>query len=255
MQGAALDWIEPDWPAPAAVRAACTLRSGGVSRGPYSSLNLADHVGDDPSCVARNRALLREDLGLPGEPLWLRQVHGRDAAMGGGVDPAGCVADASVATGPGIVCAVLTADCLPLLLCDRAGTRVAAVHAGWRGLASGVVEAAVARMQAAPEDLLVWLGPAIGPDVFEVGDEVRDAFLSYDPGGGAAFRPSPAGRWLADIYLVARRRLGLLGVGNVWGGGYCTVTDPDRFFSYRRDGATGRMASLIWLHRSSVPVG
>jgi YfiH family protein len=250
-----LDWIEPDWPAPAAVRAACTLRSGGVSRGPYSSLNLADHVGDDPSCVARNRALLREDLGLPGEPLWLRQVHGRDAAMGGGVDPAGCVADASVATGPGIVCAVLTADCLPLLLCDRAGTRVAAVHAGWRGLASGVVEAAVARMQAAPEDLLVWLGPAIGPDVFEVGDEVRDAFLSYDPGGGAAFRPSPAGRWLADIYLVARRRLGLLGVGNVWGGGYCTVTDPDRFFSYRRDGATGRMASLIWLHRSSVPVG
>lgn len=250
MQGVALDWIEPDWPAPAAVRAACTLRSGGVSRGPYTSLNLSDHVGDDPSCVARNRALLRHDLALPGEPLWLRQVHGRDVAMVGGVDPADCVADASVAIGPGIVCAVLTADCLPFLLCDRAGTRVAAVHAGWRGLASGVVEAAVARMQAPPEDLLVWLGPAIGPDVFEVGDEVREAFLSYDPGGTAAFRPSPAGRWLADIYLVARRRLDLLGAGQVWGGGYCTVTDPDRFFSYRRDGATGRMASLIWLNPS-----
>ena len=249
-----MDWIDPDWPAPAAVRSACTTRRGGVSRGPYASLNLADHVGDDPVCVARNRALLRDHLELPGEPLWLRQVHGRDVSRGG-VDPYGCEADASVATGPGVVCAVLTADCLPLLLCDRAGTRVAAVHAGWRGLAAGVIEAAVAGMQVAPADLLVWLGPAIGPDVFEVGNEVREAFLACDPAATAAFRPSLAGRWLADIYQLARRRLHTLGVGHVWGGGFCTVTDPDRFFSYRREGATGRMATLIWLNPSSAPIG
>lgn len=225
-----------------------------MSRGPYASLNLADHVGDDPSCVARNRALLRDRLALPNEPLWLRQVHGRDVARVE-VDRPGCEADASVATGPGVVCAVLTADCLPLLLCDRAGTRVAAVHAGWRGLAAGVIEAAVASLQVAPADLLVWLGPAIGPDVFEVGDEVRAALLACDPAATAAFRPSPAGRWLADIYLLARRRLNALGVGQVWGGDLCTVTGAGRFFSYRRDGATGRTASLIWLTQGLAPVG
>jgi polyphenol oxidase len=225
-----------------------------VSRGPYAGLNLADHVGDDPSCVARNRALLRDYLALPSEPLWLRQVHGCGVA-GDGVSPDGCEADASVATGPGLVCAVLTADCLPLLLCDRDGTRVSAVHAGWRGLAAGVIEAAVARMQTPPADLLAWLGPAIGPDAFEVGDEVRAAFLAGDPAATAAFRPSLAGRWLADIYLLARRRLGALGVGQVWGGDLCTLTDAGRFFSYRRDGATGRMASLIWLNPRVVPVG
>jgi polyphenol oxidase len=247
-----LDWIEPDWPAPPGVRCGCTTRLGGVSRGPYASLNLADHVGDDPQCVERNRALLREHLSLPSDPLWLRQVHGCEVARGG-ADRSGCEADASVATGPGLVCAVLTADCLPLLLCDRAGTRVGAVHAGWRGLAAGVVEAAVASMAIAPADLLAWLGPAIGPDAFEVGDEVRAAFLAYDPGAAAAFRPSSSGRWLADIDLVARRRLLALGVGQVWGGGYCTLTDTERFFSYRRDGATGRMASLIWLQPGGGP--
>lgn len=217
-----------------------------MSRGPYASLNLADHVGDDPVRVARNRALLCERLALPGEPLWLRQVHGCEVARGG-VDQNGCEADAAVALVPGVVCAVLTADCLPLLLCDRAGTRAAAVHAGWRGLAAGVIEAAVARMQAAPADLLAWLGPAIGPDAFEVGAEVRTAFLARDPAAGAAFRPSPGGRWLADLYLLARHRLAAAGVGRISGGGLCTYTDARRFYSYRREGVTGRMASLIWI--------
>lgn len=225
-----------------------------MSRGPYASLNLADHVGDDHACVARNRALLRDRLALPSEPLWLRQVHGC-AVAGTGREPNGCEADASVATGPGVVCAVLTADCLPLLLCDRAGTRIAAVHAGWRGLAAGVIEAAVDGLQAAPADVLAWLGPAIGPDVFEVGDEVRSALLAGDPTATVGFRPSPAGRWLTDIYLLARRRLRALGVNRVWGGDLCTVTDAGRFFSYRRDGATGRMASLIWLDPSLVGAG
>jgi YfiH family protein len=241
-----LDWIEPDWPAPARVRSLCTTRAGGASRGPFASLNLADHVGDDPARVARNRALLSDRLALPDEPLWLRQVHGCEVALGG-VDALGCQADAAVAVGPGVVCAVLTADCLPLLLCDPAGTRVAAVHAGWRGLVAGVIETAVASMQTAPGDLLAWLGPAIGPDAFEVGDEVRAAFLAWDPAAGAAFRASSGGRWLADIYLLARRRLDAVGVGQVSGGGLCTVTDARRFYSYRRDGATGRMATLIWM--------
>jgi YfiH family protein len=241
-----VDWIEPDWPAPARVRAVCTTRAGGVSGGPYASFNLADHVGDDPACVARNRARLRDRLGLPQEPLWLRQVHGCGLARGG-VDPAGCEADAGMAVGAGIVCAVLTADCLPVLLCDRVGTRVAAVHAGWRGLAAGVIEVTVAGMGAAPADVLAWLGPAIGPDAFEVGAEVRAAFVARDAAAADAFRPSPGGRWLADLYLLARRRLDALGVGRVWGGGLCTVTDARRFFSYRHDGVTGRMASLIWL--------
>jgi YfiH family protein len=222
------------------------MRVGGASRGPYASLNLADHVGDDPACVTYNRALLSHRLALPEEPLWLRQVHGCDIARGG-VDPVGCEADAAVAVRSGAVCAVLTADCLPVLLCDRAGTRVAAVHAGWRGLVAGVIEGAVSAMRADSADLLAWLGPAIGPDAFEVGGEVRTAFLARDPGAGAAFRPSPCGRWLADIYLLARRRLDALGVGQVWGGGLCTHGDWRRFYSYRRDGATGRMASLVWI--------
>jgi YfiH family protein len=248
------DWLTPDWPAPPGVWASCTTRGGGVSLGAYAGLNLGDHVGDDPESVAANRAQLRVRLALPGEPLWLRQVHGC-AVVGGsaGDGPGACEADAAVALGPGTVCAVLTADCLPILLCDRAGTRVAAVHAGWRGLAAGVCEAAVARMQASPADLLAWLGPAIGPGAFEVGSEVRCAFLAADPGATGAFRPSPAGRWLADIYLLARRRLAALGVDSVWGGGLCTFDDAQRFFSYRRDGVTGRMASLIWLDSQGDP--
>lgn len=246
--------IIPDWPAPPNVRALQTTRDGGVSVGAYASFNLGDHVGDDPVAVARNRALLRVDL--PSDPIWLKQVHGNvvaDADSAVGVPDA----DAALARQPGKVCAVMTADCLPLLLCDEAGTVVAAAHAGWRGLAGGVVEATVKAMNVAPERLLVWLGPAIGPAAFEVGDEVRQAFVAHDPEAAKAFaprfpltpHPSPltAQKWLADIYLLARQRLALLGVERVYGGGLCTFTDARKFYSYRRDQATGRMASLIWL--------
>jgi YfiH family protein len=242
-----MDWIEPDWPAPAAVRALCTTRSGGVSRGTYASLNLADHVGDEPSHVEQNRALLRAHLGLPADPHWLQQVHGCSVADVS-ADARGCQADAAIALRPGEVCAVMTADCLPLLLCDRGGCRVAAVHAGWRGLAEGVIEAAVARLAVSPRDVLCWLGPAIGPQAFEVGAEVRACFLAE--GGDdakASFRPVPGGKWLADLYSLARMRLRRCGIHGVWGGGLCTYSDRERFFSYRRDGATGRMASLIWI--------
>jgi len=242
-----MDWIEPDWPAPAAVRALCTTRSGGVSRGSYASLNLADHVGDEPSRVEQNRALLRAHLGLPTDPLWLRQVHGCSVVDVAG-DPRGCQADAAIALRPGEVCAVMTADCLPLLLCDRGGYRVAAVHAGWRGLAEGVIEAAVSRLAVPTRDVLCWLGPAIGPQAFEVGADVRACFLAE--GGDdakASFRPVRDGKWLADLYSLARMRLHRCGVLEVWGGGLCTYSDRERFFSYRRDGVTGRMASLIWI--------
>lgn len=241
-----MDLIRPDWPAPERVRAWSTTRSGGESAGPFASLNLGDHVGDDPHCVARNRARVLDRLSLPAEPLWLSQVHGCEVAQAGNA-PRGCVADAAMARAPGQVCAVLTADCLPLLLCDRAGSSVAAVHAGWRGLAAGVVEQAVGALGADPGQVLAWLGPAIGPDAFEVGTEVRDLFLAADPGAGEAFRPGAEGRWLTDLGVLAVRRLERIGVRAVFGGGLCTYSDPSRFFSYRRDGVTGRMASLIWL--------
>jgi YfiH family protein len=242
-----VEWIEPDWPAPAHVRAACTTRIGGVSRETYSGLNLADHVGDDPRAVARNRELLRLRLGLPREPAWLRQVHGCSVADLTGAAKA-CEADAAITRRAGEVCAVLTADCLPLLITDRAGTCVAAVHAGWRGLAAGVIEATVARLPAAPASLLCWLGPGIGPRRFEVGAEVRKRFL--EAGGQdaeAAFISSAGAKWLADLYLLARQRLAGVGVEEVYGGGFCTYEDRRRFYSYRRDGVTGRMASLVWI--------
>ena len=256
-------WILPDWPAPPNVRAVQTTRAGGVSTGAYASLNLGDHVGDDPAAVAQNRALLRAKL--PAEPLWLKQVHGNvvvDAASASGVP----YADAALARRAGTVCAVMTADCLPVLLCDEAGTVVGAAHAGWRGLAGGVVEATVKAMKVEPERLLVWLGPAIGPAAFEVGEEVRQTFMAHDPQAAKAFSPVEAkhtqnsklltthhslltNKWLADIFLLARQRLALLGVTRVYGGGLCTYTDAERFYSYRRDQASGRMATLIWLDR------
>ncbi len=241
-----MEWIDAEWPAPPWVRALATTRLGGVSTGPYAGLNLGDHVGDEPQRVARNRALLRQGLRLPAEPIWLRQVHGCAVTEAGelAVD---CEADAIIARGPGRVCAVLTADCLPLLLTDRDGTQVAAVHAGWRGLAGGVIEAAVGRFATPPSSLRVWLGPAIGPGAFEVGAEVREGFLGLSPQAAAAFVPLGQGKWLADLYLLARQRLAGLGVDKVWGGDLCTFGDPGRFYSYRRDGATGRMASLIWI--------
>lgn len=239
-----LELITPGWPAPPNVHAAATTRQGGVSQPPYNSLNLGDHVGDDPAAVAENRRRLREALALPAEPRWLNQVHGVCAVDATDV-AAPCKADASISRQPGVVCAVLTADCLPLLLCDRVGTRVAAVHAGWRGLLDGIVETTVAQLGS--DELLAWLGPAIGPAAFEVGDEVRDAFISADTTASEAFIPSPGGRWLADIYALARGRLHRAGVDAIYGGEHCTYTEAERFYSYRRDGVTGRMASLVWL--------
>jgi len=233
------------------VLAYSTTRTGGLSEGPFASLNLGDHVGDDPECVARNRARVRDRLGLSAEPLWLRQVHGCEVAQVSEA-AAGCAADAAVARGAGQVCAVMTADCLPVLLCDRGGRAVAAVHAGWRGLAAGVLEAAVAALGSSPDRVLAWLGPAIGPDAFEVGPAVRDQFLAVDPGADEGFRAGAGDRWFADLYALARRRLEGVGVAAVFGGGYCTYSDADRFFSYRRDGITGRMASLIWLAPNEV---
>lgn len=233
----------PDWPAPSTVRAVSTTRRGGVSATPYASFNLGDHVGDDPGAVAENRTRLMQTLSLSAAPGWLRQVHGTrvvDAAQGA------CEADAARTGQAGVVCAVLTADCLPLLLCNSAGTQVAAVHAGWRGLAAGVIETALDGMGEGKE-IMAWLGPAIGPAAFEVGDEVRAAFMAQDASTQAAFRPSPAGRWLADIYQLARWRLTAGGVTRIYGGHWCTYSETERFYSYRRDGICGRMATMIWL--------
>ena len=238
------DLIFPDWPASVNVRALQTTRVGGVSVAFYDGLNLAGHVGDDALKVAANRQLLSPYV--PTEPLWLNQVHGItvvDAAI------ASCLpdADASFTKAPNVVCATMTADCLPVLLFDEAGTVVSAVHAGWRGLCDGVIEAAVAAMQTPPKNLMAWLGPAIGPNAFEVGLEVRTAFMSQTKEAELAFGAVADDKWLGDIYLLAKQRLHKLGVERIYGGGLCTYTDQARFFSFRRDGATGRMASLIWL--------
>ena len=242
----------PDWSIPANVRALQTTRIGGVSGAPWDSFNLGDHVGDAPEAVAANRALLRR--GLPGDPFWLTQVHGT-VAVDLDKRPKISQGDAGYSRQPGNVCAVMTADCLPVLFCDRQGSVVAAAHAGWRGLLAGVLENAVSAMQVAPENILAWLGPAIGPACFEVGSEVRDAFVAGDPTASLAFAPHAAdGKWLCDIYLLARQRLRRMGITAVSGGEACTVGDGGRFFSYRRDGVTGRMASLIWLERAASGV-
>lgn len=240
--------LTPDWPAPANVCAASTLRGGGVSEGPFASFNLATHVGDDSAAVAENRRRLRAELQLPAEPVWLNQVHGIHVvdALSQGTAP---TADASVARSPGQVCVVMTADCLPVLFCDRAGTRVAAAHAGWRGLVGGVLEATISSLATPPADLLVWLGPAIEQSAFEVGEEVREQFISRDPANAAAFEHNPRGRWQADLYALACNELKRLGALQIHGGGFRTVADRDRFFSYRRESKTGRMATLVWLER------
>lgn len=247
-----MELLIPDWPAPAGVGAMTTLRAGGYSPAPYDDghggpgLNLGLHVADDPLLVARNRALLRRLL--PQEPAWLSQVHGVEVLDAADL-PAQPQADGCISTTPGAVCVMMTADCLPVLFCDRAGSVVGAAHAGWRGLAAGVLERTVAAMRArGAVDVMAWLGPAIGPDNFEVGAEVREAFLARQPEAEAAFRDYPGrpGKYLADIYQLARQRLAAVGVHDVSGGGLCTVADQ-RFYSYRRDKTTGRMASLIWL--------
>lgn len=246
------DFIIPNWPAPSNVHALQTTRYGGISLAPYNSLNLGEHVQDNPLHVAHNRQLLSQFV--PSEPVWLNQVHGIHA-----VDAANtaCVpdADASFTTHHNNVCVVMTADCLPILLCDKAGTAVASIHAGWRSLCDGVIEESVRKMPVDAAQLMAWLGPAIGPQAFEVGSEVRAQFLAKDAQAEVAFRPltdnKNGEKWLADIYKLASQRLNHLGVSQIYGGGqqesYCTFSDEQRFFSYRRDNQTGRMATLIWL--------
>lgn len=237
------EWIVPDWPAPAGVRAFITTRAGGVSTGAFATFNVGQRAGDDPHAVAANQEQLRGTL--PQQPRWLKQVHGTrvvDADTLTDIPEA----DAAVARNPGTVCAVLVADCIPVLLSDRAGTVVAVAHAGWRGLAGGVIENTVERMGISPRMLMAYLGPGIGPSAFEVGADVRDAFLSVDLRAEAAFTFHAAGKWHADLFLLARQRLERCGVGSVHGGNLCTHSDPDRFYSYRRDRVTGRMAALIW---------
>ena len=235
--------IKPDWPAPANVKAFQTTRLGGVSAVPYDTLNLGGHVGDAPLAVARNRNLLNPLL--PSEPVWMSQVHGTAVVN---ADLAGCqpFGDICIARQRNSVCVVMTADCLPLLLCDTAGSVVAAVHAGWKGLAAGVIEAAVHETGVPPQTLLAWLGPAISQQYFEVGSDVRDAFAAADAQAAAAFVVGAPGKWFADLYALARLRLNALGITQIYGGDHCTYRERDRFFSYRRDGATGRMGTFIW---------
>jgi YfiH family protein len=296
----ALDFqvITPDWPAPPGVRAAFTLRTGGVSVAPYDSLNLGARIGDSPKAVAENQRRVREKLRLPAEPIWLEQVHGVEvvelravagsgvrAAAGGGAAGAGTpslanaaaprdtadgtgddharsggtlaqrgnspdllqTGDASVARRAGWVCAIRVADCMPVLFAAQDGSVVGAAHAGWRGLAGGVLEATIGRFGVPASKLIAWMGPAIGPRHFEVGDDVRDAFMASDADSASAFVANTRGRWQCDLYALARRRLKALGVSAIYGGGWCTFADADRFFSYRRDGQCGRMAALIWI--------
>ncbi len=237
------NWITPDWPAPANIRACVTTRAGGVSLPPFDNLNLGDHVEDNLAAVTENRQRLRAQLGCA--PAWLRQVHSADAVR------ADCgqvlTADANWTDQPGRACVVLTADCLPVLFCDHAGSRVAAAHAGWRGLAGGVLESTLDALRLPPGEILVWLGPAIGPQSFEVGAQVREAFLVAHPQAEQAFKASAnVSKYMADIYALARIRLAARGVTAVYGGGLDTFTDS-RFFSYRRAPRTGRFASLVWL--------
>lgn len=238
--------LEPQWPAPPRVHAASTLRSGGISSGPYVGANFGEHVADDPAAVAANRKALRSQLNLPAEPAWLNQVHGTVVveALAG---PSPATADGSWSIGGGQACVVMTADCLPVLLCNRQGTWVSALHAGWRGLCDGILEAGIAAYPGSTGDLLAWLGPCIGPTAFEVGGEVRAAFMSADGRDAQRCFAAHGDRYLADLPALARLRLASCGVTAVYGGQWCTVSDAASFYSYRRERVTGRMASLIWL--------
>lgn len=238
------DWVIPDWPAPARVRALITSRNGGCSSGPYESMNLGLRVNDNSESVQANRRLLRQFL--PAEPKWLHQVHGTRVVDAKSVmldEPA----DAAVATQPGCVCAVMVADCLPVLFAQRGTLTVAAAHAGWRGLAGGVLENTIRAFNTSPGNLIAYLGPAIGPTAFEVGHDVRDAFVAADPDAKRAFHPHKPDKWLADLYLLARQRLATAGLLNVYGVESCTYSNPARYFSHRRDKVSGRMAALIWI--------
>jgi polyphenol oxidase len=261
MSAVDLQIITPEWPAPPGVRATFTLRTGGASAAPYDSLNLGARIGDLAEAVAENRRRVSEQLRLPAEPVWLEQVHGVEVVELGGIGVAGGVGatgrsdprdraptgDASVARGVGQVCAIRVADCMPVLFAARDGSVVGAAHAGWRGLAGGVLEATIGRLGVPAAELIAWMGPAIGPKHFEVGDDVRAAFTATDAGAASAFVANARGRWQCHLYALARRRLSALGVSGIYGGGWCTFADAGRFFSYRRDGQCGRMAALIWI--------
>jgi polyphenol oxidase len=236
-------WLKPDWPAPANIHAATTLRIGGVSQGKYASFNLATHVGDNPEVVKQNRKVLKTLLSLPSEPVWLSQTHS-NCAVGAIVKDLPEQADASYTNQAGVVCAVMTADCLPLLVCTDDGSEIAAIHAGWRGLVDGVIDNTIAALP--NKKLMVWLGPAIGPEYFEVGSEVRNVYLSRSMEFSNAFKQKSQDKWLADIYQLARINLSMLSIDKVYGGNFCTFSDTERFYSYRRDKDTGRMATLIW---------
>jgi hypothetical protein len=242
--------LNPQWSAPRAVRAAFTLRTGGVSAPPFDTLNSAEHVGDRAEDVAENRRRIHDTLALPSEPAWLEQVHG-STVLDLDQPSASIRADAALTRRPGRVCVVQVADCLPVLLAARDASAAAVAHCGWRGLAGGVLEATVRALDVAPRELCAWLGPAIGPDAFEVGAEVRAAFVACDAGAAQAFTANPGGRWQCDLFALARRRLARLGICAVAGEALCTYADPARFFSYRRDGRCGRMAALIWLDGAS----
>ncbi len=241
-----LKWITPRWNAPMNVKAYSSTRHGGVSVPPFDSFNLASHVGDDPVAVAANRALLTQNLALPSEPCWMQQVHGTQVLSADSENLEAC-ADASFTTERGQVCVVMTADCLPVFFCDREGTKVAVAHAGWRGLAAGVLENTLEALDLPPADVLVWFAPAISVKAFEVGEEVRAAFMAQDVNAAQAFIFKDDTHWFADLYLLARQRLALSGVLEVSGGEHCTFSEPDLFYSYRREAVTGRMAHLIWL--------
>lgn len=240
--------ITPDWPAPRSIAAFTTTRHGGCSEGAYASFNLALHVEDDPDCVKANRAELKKNIPLPTEPLWLKQIHSTDVIKITQQSPQDITADGSWTQEANTICAIFTADCLPVLLCDQKGSCVAALHAGWRGLASGILETGVQQLPADPKDLLAWLGPAISQEHYEVGEEVRQAFIAYDPQAQHAFKPSERkDHWYIDIYFLARQRLQSVGVHAIYGGDHCTYRESDQFYSFRRDKETGRMASLIWI--------
>lgn len=238
-----MNWIKPEWPAPSNVHAATTLRTGGVSTGRYASLNPALHVNDRPGNVETNRMCIKQMLDLPKDPVWLQQVHGKHVVRADQVSMP-VQADASVTEREGVVCAVLTADCLPVLFSALDGSKIAVAHAGWRGLLAGVIEETLKAID--DHELLVWLGPAIGPQCFEVGSEVRQAYVQKSTQFAHAFRELTDNKWLADIYLLTKLTLWQHGIENIYGGSFCTVSDEERFFSYRRDGETGRMATLIW---------
>lgn len=240
-----VEWIAADWPAPPGIIAGCSVRHGGVSQGNYASLNLGAHVADDDAAVLENRRRFRLQCGLPAEPRWLSQVHGTTVAVDPLVDSP-TTADAAFTRESAVVCAALTADCLPVLFVSADGSELAVAHAGWRGLSTGVLEATVGQFSSPPSDLLAWFGPAISQAAFEVGGEVRDAFLKDDAAAAACFVANQRGRWQADLYALARQRLALAGITQVFGGDLCTYADSARFFSYRRDGDCGRMASFIF---------